>query len=61
MSGKQRDEIMKKLHELEDKVNQVIELLTKQHYSGTIHYGEPNHISNNNTKYFDVELMNKKK
>lgn len=61
MKSRESIVVLKKLEQIEDRINMVIEMLSKQHYSGTIHYGEPNHISNNNTKYFDVELMNKKK
>ena len=52
--------IEKRLDELQDLMSEILRRLGKMEMSGTVEYGQPNHISDNHKKYVRLSLKRDK-
>ena len=48
--------LVKELAEIKDLLGELLRRMGTMEYSGEVKYGQANHISNNHTKYFHINL-----
>ena len=53
--------LLKEIKEVKDLLGEVLRRLGSIEMSGTVEYGEPNHISDNHKKYLHLDLKRKEK
>ena len=51
--------LLKEIKEVKDLLGEVLRRLGSMELSGTVEYGEPNHISDNHSKYVHLNLKRK--
>ena len=53
--------LVKELAEIKDLLGELLRRMGTMEYSGTVRYGEPNHISDNHQKYLYLDLKRNEK
>tara|TARA_B100000287_G_scaffold423862_1_gene467706 strand:+ start:496 stop:687 length:192 start_codon:yes stop_codon:yes gene_type:complete len=53
--------LVKELAEIKDLLGELLRRMGTMEYSGTVRYGEPNHISDNHQKYLHLDLKRNEK
>ena len=53
--------LLKEIREVKDLLGEVLRRLGKMEYSGMVEYGQPNHVSDNKSKYVHLKLKRNEK